>query len=46
MPNLAPQRGGELEKLVSMMEEYETVHYPIDPPSKEFEFARRMTQCG
>jgi HTH-type transcriptional regulator/antitoxin HigA len=27
--------GEELDKLVMLIEEYEAIHYPIDPPSKE-----------
>jgi HTH-type transcriptional regulator/antitoxin HigA len=35
-----------LDKLVTLIEKYEAVHYPIDPPSKEAAIQFRREQSG
>lgn len=43
---LGTPEGEELDKLVTFIEEYEFVHYPMDPPSKEAAVQFRREQSG
>jgi HTH-type transcriptional regulator/antitoxin HigA len=37
-------KGKELDELVTLVEEYEAIHYPISPPSKEASIRFRIDQ--
>ncbi len=43
---LGTPEGKELDNLVTLIEEYEAVHYPTDPPSKEAAIQFRREQSS
>lgn len=43
---LGTPEGEELDKLVTLIEQYEAVHYPIEPPSEEAAIQFRREQSG